>query len=126
MWEPDREPEPVAGGPTADPEPTGSALLPLLAEPRRRRLLRTVRREAPASLGALAGELAAADASTARATPRRCREVYLEVHHVDVPLLSGAGLVRYDEDTGTVSLAVPEATLDAVLADVDERLSTTG
>lgn len=126
MWDSDRGSEVASGTSTDEHSSEKSALLPLLAEPRRRRLLRIVRREGPIGLGTLTSEIAAADVAGDRASPHHCREVYLEVHHVDIPLLSGAGLVAYDEESGTVSLTVSDTRLEEVIADVDDRLSTTG
>lgn len=124
MRDRNRGPETAPGVPTVESAAETPALAPLLVEPRRRLLLRTVNREGPIRIGDLADELAAVGVSTDGASPQRCREVYLELHHVDIPLLSGAGLVTYDDVKGTVSLSVPNATLGELLADVDERLST--
>lgn len=71
-------------------------------------------------VGALVGEIAGDDPE---ASPSRSREVYLSVQHVDLPLLSGAGFVTYDHDSGEVSLAIPVARVGTLLDAVDERVA---
>ncbi|WP_440008535.1 DUF7344 domain-containing protein [Halomicrococcus sp. SG-WS-1] len=96
-------------------------LLEILAEPRRRYALYHLRRHETATVTRLADNVAGwmnADRSEPLPAERHVR-IYTDLHHTDVPKLSAAGLIRYDEDEERVETAefpdVFEKLLDVTL-----------
>lgn len=79
---------------TERPEPTS----------RRRRLLDHLRgRSDPVSEGELAARIAAGDREPSEEVPDdEVRAVHVALRHVDLPRVSDAGLVSWDESTGTL------------------------
>lgn len=72
-----------------------------LSDGRRRQVIREVdRRDGTVSLTPLSGAIAETEADDASASSRRA--VYLDLYHTHLPVLSDAGIVRYDSEEGTV------------------------
>lgn len=82
---------------------------PALADPHRRRVLRHVgRREAPVHLADLARELARQADGNGENEPDAktdTQSIYVGLYHNHVPRLADAGLVSFDADRMTVTLA---------------------
>jgi hypothetical protein len=83
-------------------------LLAALSHRRRRTLLAVLSRtDAPMALDDLATEVARAEASSgsAETDAEAVRIVRLSLYHAHVPQLADSGIVRYDRERRTVSLA---------------------
>lgn len=93
-----------------------------LADARRRRLLYLLLEEGETTLDEAATLLAGWTAveSGAMTGPDDRERIRVRLHHVDLPLLSEAGLVDYDRERGTLDVAtVDEAVADLVRRSVD-------
>jgi hypothetical protein len=79
----------------------------LLSNPRRRYVLYHLDREGnPVSIGALADHVAAweNDTTVGEVGSQERKRVYVSLYQTHVPKLDEAGLVRYEQDEGTVEL----------------------
>lgn len=79
----------------------------LLADEHRRHLLYLLREHGSATLDDLADVLTAWLAvrhGDGVATPEDRQQIYMRLYHAHVPKLASAGVVEFDEDSGTVTL----------------------
>lgn len=91
---------------TAELEVDRSELAAVLASGLRRRVVERLREtDVPLSLADLAVELARADVETETDVWTRAECYWIKLYHNHVPALEETGLVEYDRDRRTVSLA---------------------
>lgn len=96
----------------------------LLSSPRRRYVITYLHREKiPVELGTLAEEVAAWENETTveELTSKQKKRVYVSLYQTHVPKLEDYGVVRYDEDTGTVSMTDRIHEFDRYLTDGEEE-----
>jgi len=92
-------------------------LLQILAEPRRRYALYHLRRHEEATVTRLADNVAGW-LNAARSEPLSAEahvRLYTDLHHTDVPKLSAAGLIEYDEENERVTVAEFPDVFDSLL-----------
>lgn len=88
--------------------PSLDSVFKLLSSQRRRHVLGCLQeRDAPVELADLAEEVAAREEEvpTAEVTAKEARRIHLSLYHTHVPKLKDAGVVRYDQEDETVTLA---------------------
>ena len=102
-----------------DVSETVGKLFDVLSRPERRYLLYYLRdREAAAVeelATVLAGWLQTRRDATEVVTPSERERIRVALHHVDLPKLEAAGLVRHDRDSGDVGLAETPALFEEIL-----------
>lgn len=114
---------------TAELEVDRSELAAVLAGQLRRGIVQRLREtDVPLSLADLAVELARADVETEGDHWTRAECYWIKLYHNHVPALEAAGLVEYDRDRQTVSLApgavdgeLDDEAFAAMETDTDQR-----
>jgi predicted transcriptional regulator len=90
-------PAPLVSPDEVDVDLPADRLSDLLADERRRRVLRTLaEQEGPVDLSTLASAVADSEADDPAGRTPVWRRVYLALSHVHVPMLADAGLVEFD------------------------------
>lgn len=102
----------LGGHTAAAPDTDAAELCELVANDRRRRVLRILAAGEPMSMGELAERLAAREhaVAVAEVTADQRKRTYVSVYQTHVPRLEQAGLVTTDRDT-----VIPEAGIGAAL-----------
>lgn len=103
--------------------PTTETLLRLVADPRRRTILRCLRENdgEEVDTGELLEAVAAAETGTSPEHVSVDSPLRLEFRHTHAPMLADAGLIAYDADRGTARY-VADDRVDALLQFVSEGL----
>jgi hypothetical protein len=96
----------------------------LLSNPRRRYVLYYLgRQDGPVSIGTLADRVAAweNDTSVEEVGSQERKRVYVSLYQTHVPKLEEAGLVRYEQDDGTIELTARIEELTAYIGTAESQ-----